>query len=186
MELSTESLSREEKDNIFAHVNTMYLKTTGKEKKALKQQFKTWKINKNIGAYELFIHLYNAENVWNKINDDVEFQKKIKCDENEVVLLKYHLKHIRWREQEIKELEQKLEDVKNGKGYITKEKYDEDMKHQLEELQEKFREKGNEVAKYRNEANMLREKLDYQSKGYEGKINVLNKIIEELTNNPKE
>jgi tRNA G10 N-methylase Trm11 len=178
-------LSKEEKNGIFEHVNLMYLKTTGLNKKTLKKQFKTWKINKNIGAYELFIHLYNAEDVWERINDNVEFQKKLLCNENDTIPKKRYLKHIRYRDEYIEEMDQKFEDVKNGKGYISKEHHEMEMKQQLKEQQVIIQEDGRRVGKYKVEAEMLREKLNFQSKAYEAKIATLNKIIEELTNSEK-
>ena len=65
------------------------------------------------------------------------------------------------------ELEQELENIKDGKGYISEEQHEDLLKQVKQDKEEIIREQGDSIAKYRNESEMLREKLDYANKRLE-------------------
>tara|TARA_R110002096_G_scaffold114893_2_gene249014 strand:+ start:167 stop:739 length:573 start_codon:yes stop_codon:yes gene_type:complete len=153
-------LSKEEKQNIFEIVNTTHLHTKGNKKKLLKSQFcNSWKINKNIGAFELFMKLYESEDVYDKYNE--WFKKYIDThpgqptpesirSEKNIPYSKY-VRNLGYKNEELEELEQKLEDVESGKGYMTEAKHDELLQLNTSKLYETIREQGDTIAKLRNE-----------------------------------
>ena len=61
------AITKEEKQDIFEVVNSTHLRLKGDAKRLLKRQFTTWKINKNVGAFELFMKLYESEDVYDKL-----------------------------------------------------------------------------------------------------------------------
>tara|TARA_R110000822_G_scaffold48666_3_gene127915 strand:- start:366 stop:920 length:555 start_codon:yes stop_codon:yes gene_type:complete len=179
--------SREQKANIFDVVNSNHLHLTGEKRKATRRQFLSWKQNKTIGAYDLFIKLYEAEDVFEK---RVDFFKKYiedegpfwqgQIDKKPVSNERYRL-YMAYKNEEIEGLEKKLEDVEECNGYVSKEYHDEEMKKQLDEQQQLIRENGHIISKLRNESTFLREKyeaiektLQAQKLYFEDQINKIN------------
>ena len=175
---------KEERINIFDIVNSNHLHLTGKIRSDLRRQFLSWKQNNTIGAYHLFIKLYESEEVYDKRTDF--FKKYIEEDpswlndlsKEPVAFGKYRL-HMEWKNEEIESLEKQLDDVEQGKGYMSEETHKELMKQQLDEQQQIIQEQGNTVSKLRFNESCLREKLEAadrrftaQKKFYEDAINI--------------
>jgi len=168
------ALTKEEKQNIFEVVNNDHLRLKGKEKAALKRDFSSgWKLNKRIGAFELFMKLYESEELYDIKNE--WFKKYIKEDgfspehyksQKPVPIIK-HLRRVRHADEQVVELEQKLEDVAEGKGYISQEDHEYQLNKMKEEQQEIIRERGDTITKLRNLETGLRAKLDAANERFE-------------------
>lgn len=128
MDYST--LSKEEKKDIFEMVNSTHLKLKGDQKKHLKRQFTTvWKINKNIGAFELFMKLYESEDVYDEINDwfqqfvsEQDTSQTTNYKNRKVSYAKYR-RTVSRRDEEIDELKDRVDELED----------------ELEELKEKVK-----------------------------------------------
>ena len=183
MESST--LSKEEKAEIFEIVNNMYLGYRGNKKKETKKSFKnTWKEDNN--CFRLIMTLYNAEDILEgskgKLEDDIN---------GGWVPVGWETKKVSWKQsagmckhlgESIDELERTIEDVEEGKGYISEEKYKDDMKKQLEDSQEIIRSKSDEVAKWRNKATFAEEKRESQVRSAKKEADYYKKAAEQLSN----
>lgn len=193
MELNTKSkayskaYTKDEMSNIFEVVNSTHLHLTGRVRSDLRRQFLSWKQNKTIGAYDLFIKLYEAEDVFEK---RVDFFKKFIEDEGpfwqgqidkKPVSNERHRLYLAHKNEEIDNLWKKLEDVEEGNGYVSKEYHDEEMKKQLDEQQQLIRDNNHIISKLRNESTFLRDKyeaiektLQAQKLYFEDQINKIN------------
>lgn len=119
MDYST--LSKEEKKDIFEVVNTTHLKLKGDQKKQLKRQFTTvWKINKSIGAFELLMKLYEAEDVYDEMNDwfqqfvseqDISQVNNYKNKKN--ISYAKHRRTVSRRDEEIDELKDRVSELED-------------------------------------------------------------------------
>ena len=70
--MESEAYTKDEMSNIFDVVNSNHLHLKGKVRSDLRRQFLSWKQNKTIGAFDLFIKLYESEDVYDK---RIEFNK---------------------------------------------------------------------------------------------------------------
>jgi len=117
-------LSNQEKGEIFEQVNSVHLKLNGMDKKQLKRQFKSWKINKNIGAFELFMKLYESEDAYDKMSESFnKFLNESPYEKDDIKKMKpvpyiKHVRRITMMQNEMDELYSDLDDVKEGKEYI--------------------------------------------------------------------
>ena len=158
--------TKEEKESIFDIVNSTHLHLCGKDRSDVRRNFMAWKQNKSIGAFELFIKLYESEDVYDKkiqfykdyINDQGPFWN-IYLNKEPMPFSKYQL-HMKWKDEEIEETLQLLEDIKEGKGYISEESHNELIEELKNDKEEIIREQGNTIGKLRNENLMLREKYE--------------------------
>jgi hypothetical protein len=150
------TLTKDDKEDIFDIVNSYYLNLTGRQATITKRLFKdSWKVNKSVGCFELMMKLYEAEDIILKANGLMEAETD-KTDIGKPISWKRFMMNVRWRDQRNKELEQQLEDIEEGKGYMNEETHKDLMKTQLEEQQEIIRALGDDVRKYK------RGKEDYE------------------------
>ena len=162
MEKSDNKLTRQEKATIFEYVNDLYLKLKGNKKKQTKASFKdSWKEDNLL--FIMMMKLNSSYEMWDnhEENPDWIFERDIKLakDTSSIPKLKHQRMMSMLRQNEC-DMEVKLEEIKEGKGYISEEQHKEEMKKQLEEQQELIREQGDRVAKLRILEKALREKLD--------------------------
>jgi len=168
------ALTKEEKKSIFEIVNNDHLRLKGNQKKLLKSQFcNSWKINKNIGAFELFMKLYESEELYDDKNewfkkyiDEFGFSPDYYKNHKSIPYIK-HLRRVRHADEQVVELEDKLEDIQEGKGYISQEDHDYQLNKVKEEQQQIIREKGDTITKLRNLETGLRAKLDAANERFE-------------------
>jgi len=163
-------LSKEEKGDIFEVVNSLYLNFKGQNKKSFKQNFKSvWKENNNL--FKLVMTLYNAEDIIegrkNKLEDEIN---------GGWIPEDWEIKKVSWKKyrgmcihlgEEVKDLEEELEKIKEGSGYISEAEHKAMMQNQHRDSQYKIDELDNEIRKYKNESDMLREKVDFANKRLE-------------------
>jgi len=167
-------LTKEEKQSIFEVVNNDHLRLKGNQKKILKSQFcNSWKINKNIGAFELLMKLYESEELYDSKNEwfkkyiaDYGFTPEHYKSQKPVPIMK-HIRRVKHADDQVLELEQKLEDIAEGKGYISQEDYEYQLNKMKEEQQEIIRERGDTITKLRNLETGLRAKLDAANERFE-------------------
>ncbi len=185
------ALTKEDKQNIFEIVNNTHLKLKGDGKKALKRQFMNWKINKTIGAFELFMKLYESEELYDSKNEwfkelvGNDLSLEYDCKNGKISQAKYE-RHMLHAARDREDLEQKLEDVENGKGYITEESHKEQMEQLKKEHFQEKRELGDQIIKYRNEAESAKIKLESQLKTTELLRIEYEKQIKGITDNFEE
>ena len=133
-------------------VNSQHLRLTGDKKKALKRQVKSWKLNKNIGAFELFIALYLSTDVINKHLQIIEEEPKPPDWKTHKISWAKHIARIRDQAEWADSLEGKLDDVESGKGYMSEEHHKELMKEQLAASQQLHRNLSEDVRKWKKKA----------------------------------
>ena len=78
------------------------------------------------------------------------------------VACQYRLQH-----EEIDRLEEELDNIQQGKGYISESRHEEIMMEQLKEQQEIIRANGDTIGKLRSIEEGLRSKIDSQERRYE-------------------
>ena len=165
--------SVEDKKGIFDVVNSNHLHLTGEKRKYTRKQFLTWKQNKNIGAFDLFIKLYESEDVYDK---RIEFWKKYIEDQGpfwdnaakqKPIPFQKHQLYMSYKDEEIEVLEKKLEDVEEGKGYMSEESHRDFIEALKNEKEEVIQEQGSTIAKLRYENNCLREKYEISERRFE-------------------
>lgn len=185
------ALTIQKKQNIFEIVNSTHLHLKGDPKKILKRSFvHDWKINKGIGLFELMIKLYESEDVYDKmlesfkeyLNNDTNYQAEDVKKKEHISYVK-HVRRVAMMQKDIDDLYSQLEDVKEGKGYISQEDHEEILKEQLEEQKQIIREKSDTIGKLRNTEDALREKLLSQQKHFEEKIENYEKTIHLISKN---
>ncbi len=167
MEKSENKLTTIEKGEIFEYVNDLYLKLTGEKKKYTKRCFKTtWKEDNM--CYKLLLGYNNVYDIWlkNEQNEEWAWERDNTTTEG-TITKKKHMRMINMMRESERYLEEELENIKDGKGYISEEQHEEEMNKQLQEQKQLIREQGDSIAKYKNESEMLREKLDYANKRLE-------------------
>jgi len=128
------AITKEEKQDIFEVVNSTHLKMKGKEKKILKNSFcNSWKLNKSIGAFELFMKLYESIDEYDKMNEwfkdylDEDPQDAHYYRTHKKIPYAKHRRFMSYRTEEIEELEKKLEEVEEGKGYVKQDVHDDEI-----------------------------------------------------------
>mgnify|MGYP003152518204 FL=1 len=177
-----ESLTKEQLGDIFDIVNSTYLGMKGEKKRITKKACKLWKSDNNL--YKFLIALYNSEEINEKIRapiDQLIDDGDCPCDwETQKVSWKTHNGRINDLNQSIERLEQQIEDVESGKGYISEETHKEKMSLQLKEQQEIIRGQGDTIAKLRNLEEGLRHTIECQSQKYNDQKKYYEEQIQKL------
>jgi len=167
MEKSDNKLTTEEKAEIFEHVNSLYLKLTGQKKKQTKASFKTsWKEDNLL--YIMMVKLNDVYDMWceHECNEEWTWERD-NVNMEGTISRKKHNRIINMMRESERDLELELEKIQEGKGYMSEEQHEQEMKEALINSQQADRVLQDRAAKYRNEADMLREKLDHANKRLE-------------------
>mgnify|MGYP003657499039 CR=1 FL=1 len=119
---------------------------------------------------------------FNKFLDESPYQLE---DINKMKPIPYikHVRRITMMQNEMDKLYSDLDDVKEGKGYISQEHHEQILKEQLEKQQQIIREKTDSIAKLRNTEDALREKLLAQQKQFEEDKKQYEKTIDLISKN---
>lgn len=182
------ALTKQDKQDIFEIVNSTYLHLKGDKKKLLKSTFcNVWKINKSIGAFELFMKLYESDAIHDKMNEAfLEYVKDGYDNEyyrnHKHIPYAKHIQRMQWRNEEVEEAERQLEEIKEGKGYISQEDHEYQLNKVKEEQQQIIREKSDTIGKLRNLEVGLRAKIDAANERFEGMRLFYEDQIKKLTN----
>ena len=145
----------------------MYLHLKGQKKKQTKQSFKTtWKEDNM--CYKLLLGYNNVYDIWlkNEENEEWLWERDNTITEG-TVTKKKHMRMISMMRESERYLEEELEKIKEGSGYISEAEHKAMMQNQHRDSQYKIDELDNEIRKYKNDSDMLREKVDFANKRLE-------------------
>ena len=176
-EYSTDDLK-----DMFEIVNDNHLHLTGVKKSAAKRQLTVLnRKSKSIGAYDLYIALYESKE---KYDDENEWFKSYMNDEENnasknFILSKKpipYVKHLRHRERyskRIEDLENELDNVLEDNKLISKKDHELEMKELKKSLKQQLLECQDELQKAKNEIHNI-------SGDVKAKLIMKDKIIEQL------
>ena len=182
------ALTKQDKKDIFEVVNSTHLHLKGAEKSSLKRDFVDgWKLNKKIGAFQLMLKLYESENVYDKMNEAFLEYVKDGYDNEHYKNHKHipyakHIQRMQWRNEEVEEAERQLEEIKEGKGYISQEEHEYELNKVKQEQQQIIREKSDTIGKLRNLEVGLRAKLSSSDETFRAMKLYYEDIVNKLTN----
>ena len=170
-----------DKGEIFEYVNTLYLHLKGDKKRQTKRSFKAlWK--EDHMCHIMMMALYDAFDKWSERENEEEWVwEKDNLNMEGTISVKQHKRKFHFIQKEMEELETKLEKVENGKGYISEESHEEQMKELKQEKEQIIQEYGNTIGKLRNTESALREKLEAQEKRFIGMENYFKQQIDILS-----
>tara|TARA_R110000851_G_scaffold1550_3_gene5744 strand:- start:126 stop:671 length:546 start_codon:yes stop_codon:yes gene_type:complete len=167
-----ESNPKQVSGEIFDIVNIMYLGLKGEQKRITKKASKLWNHENNL--YKFMIALYNSSDINDKIRKPIEENiNNGSCPadwETKKVSWKLHHGRINSLDESLEELSTELENIKEGKGYISEETHNEAMAEQLKEQQEIIRGISDQLGKARHQAKHFEDKCELQSKDLHAKI----------------
>ena len=134
--MDSKDYSDSELKDIFDVVNSKHLHLKGRPKTIAKRQFVScWKRdNKSLSAFDVFMALYHSEE---KYDEDNEWFKQYVESNNLSIqeikgkkMMPYakYIKHLRWKDETIEELELKLENVMEDAELMSKQEHRELMK----------------------------------------------------------
>jgi hypothetical protein len=180
--------SKEELAEMFEGVNSTHLHLKGEAKKRLKRVVTTtWKINKTIGALELFIKLHESEAKYMKETEWFkQFLDEADLSVNEIKSKKPipYLKHrqrMALRDEQIENLQTKLENVLEDNDLISKEDHKEALLEEREKWQDKTLILQDKLDKMRYELDMSKRDLENVRNSKDKQIEYYKKELEKLT-----
>lgn len=185
MEKSAKTYTLEEKKDIFEYVNNVHLHLRGDEKRRLKRAMThVWKQNKNIGAFELFIKLYESHDTYDKMNE--WFKQYVKeCEEtpedyDRFIPLAKHRRLLLYREHEIEDLEHEMKYVLEKQKVISYEDHEEQMYEKDKAHKQKYDELEDSYIKKNNQISIDSEKKDFTINRLADKVKYLEDVIKQL------
>jgi hypothetical protein len=180
--------SKEELAEMFEGVNSTHLHLKGEAKKRLKRVVTTtWKINKTIGALELFIKLHESEAKYMKETEWFkQFLDEADLSVNEIKSKKPipYLKHrqrMALRDEQIENLQTKLENVLEDNDLISKEDHKEALLEEREKWQDKTLILQDKLDKMRYELDMSKRDLENVRNSKDQQIQYYKTQLEKLT-----
>lgn len=182
--------SKDERSEMFEYVNSEFFKLKGDKRKALRKAILTWKQNKQVGAFELFVMLYNSEDKYDEKNE--WFKNYIKDENMEAYKNKKsipyakHNRRMRWRDEEINELEVQLENVFEDNKLISKAEHTEQLNKVKEKHKFEIQEKNNTINNLELGAKLFDSRMKKRSDVHALQIREYEKQINKLTQAMKE
>ncbi len=173
MELSKKEYTKDEKSEMFDYVNSTFFKLKGDKRKALRKAILTWKQNKQVGAFELFVMLYHSEDLYDEKNewfkeyvDETGLTKEETKKKKPIPYVK-HVRRMRWKDKEIEEAQEELESVLEDKNLISKEEH--------EEIVDKIKADNKELKEsLEHKIQQLEQQLNFAKESAEAKIRIAN------------
>jgi hypothetical protein len=188
MDENNVTYSKEELAEMFEGVNSNHLHLKGEAKKRLKRVVTTtWKINKTIGALELFIKLHESEAKYMKETEWFkQFLDEADLSVNEIKSKKPipYLKHrqrMALRDEQIENLQTKLENVLEDNDLISKEDHKEALLEEREKWQDKTLILQDKLDKMRYELDMSKRDLENVRNSKDQQIQYYKTQLEKLT-----
>ena len=176
-----EEYSTDDLKNIFEIVNSDHLHLKGKEKAAAKRQLTTLnRKSKSIGAYDLYIALYESTEKYDKENE--WFKSYMNDPENESqgdILSRKPIAYVKFFRQRVKlqntieDLENELDSVLEDNNLMSKKDHDLEIKELTKSLKQQLFECQDELQKANNEIHNI-------SSDVKAKLIMKDKIIEQL------
>ena len=135
----------------------------------------------------MLIALYNCDEINEKIRQPVEVAISTgDCPqdwETRKVSWRTYQEGVMWRDASIESLEQTLENVESGKGYLKLDEHEQ----KIQETKDYFRQENStlkdDMIKYKNEAQFLREKMESMEETHRNFIDIKDKTIKSLEQN---
>lgn len=159
-EMDYSAMTKDEKSEIFEYVNSFYLHLKGDKKKFLKRSFtSTWKQNKTIGAFELFMELYKS---CDKVDESID---NVEHEINTYGPIDWKTKTVTWRRhkgmvmtmnEEYGELSEQIDDLETKS--ITLKDHDDKMMEQRKSMEREYEEKIRSLEKEVQRERFRREK----------------------------
>ena len=176
-----EEYSTDDLKNIFEVVNGDHLHLKGKEKAAAKRQLTTLnRKSKSIGAYDLYIALYESTEKYDKENE--WFKSYMNDPETESqgdILSKKPIPYVKFFRQRVKlqntieDLENELDSVLEDNNLMSKKDHDLEIKELTKSLKQQLFECEDKLQKANNEIHNI-------SSDVKAKLIMKDKIIEQL------
>ena len=177
-----EEYSTDDLKNIFEIVNGDHLHLKGKEKAAAKRQLTTLnRKSKSIGAYDLYIALYESTEKYDKENE--WFKSYMNDVENNAsknfILSKKPIPYVKFFRQRVKlqntieDLENELDSVLEDNNLMSKKDHDLEIKELTKSLKQQLFECEDKLQKANNEIHNI-------SSDVKAKLIMKDKIIEQL------
>jgi len=188
MDENNVTYSKEELAEMFEGVNSNHLHLKGEAKKRLKRVITTtWKINKTVGALELFIKLYESESLYDEQNewlkkyiDDADLSVNEIKSKKPIKYLK-HRSRMALRDEQIENLQTKLENVLEDNNLISKEEH----KEAINELKENHNQKhlilNDKISKLQYELEMSKRDLENVRNSKDQQIQYYKTQLDKLT-----
>lgn len=187
MDNNNVTYSKEELAEMFEGVNSNHLHLKGEAKKRLKRVITTtWKINKTIGALELFVKLHESEAKYMKETewfkqflDDAELSVNEIKSKKPIPYFK-HKQRMALRDEQIEMLETKLENVLEDNNLISKE----DHKEAINELNKNHNQNhfilNDKISKLQYELEMSKRDLENVKHSKDQQIQYYKKELDKL------
>lgn len=181
--------TREQKAEMFDYVNTTFFKLKGDKRKQLRKAVLSWKQNKQIGAFEMFVMLNNCEETYDEMNET--FQQYLKdnalsADEvknKKSIPYAKHVRRMKYREQEIEALESEIDLIKERDGLIDINEHKQEIKDikekhkfELEEKDDKIKQLEAQIKLFDSRMKAKDETHSQVIKGYEQQIKSLSDL----------
>jgi len=188
MDENNVTYSKEELAEMFEGVNSNHLHLKGEAKKRLKRVITTtWKINKTVGALELFIKLYESESLYDEQNewlkkyiDDADLSVNEIKSKKPIKYLK-HRSRMALRDEQIENLQTKLENVLEDNNLISKEEH----KEAINELKENHNQKhlilNDKISKLQYELEMSKRDIENVRNSKDQQIQYYKTQLDKLT-----
>ena len=176
-----EEYSTDDLKNIFEIVNGDHLHLKGKEKAAAKRQLTTLnRKSKSIGAYDLYIALYESKEKYDKENEWFKsYMNDPETESQGFILSKKSIPYVKFFRQRVKlqntieDLENELDSVLEDNNLMSKKDHDLEIKELTKSLKQQLFECEDKLQKANNEIHNI-------SSDVKAKLIMKDKIIEQL------
>tara|TARA_R110000803_G_scaffold82677_2_gene148872 strand:+ start:319 stop:897 length:579 start_codon:yes stop_codon:yes gene_type:complete len=187
--MGTVVYTKEELKDIFDIVNSTYLKLNGRKKTISKNQFvNVWQQeNKSLSAFELVIALYRAEGEQDKRSDFLDRYVAESAWSDDYVKTKKsipfatYIKRLRYKEEELDELRDEMDDIVNEKNMISNDSHQERMNALKKDMKVECDEKDNEVSKIQGQLKHLKMDTDSKINRLEEQVNYYKTALDKIT-----
>ena len=150
-------LTKDEVCDIFDLVNSTHLKLTGTRRKTTKQNaHKVWKRDSVI--FLMLMKLYESEDLYDAMEAHLHAIEEPFTESK--VTFKRYIRNIRFRDEEVHRLEDEMEALQEGKGYISKEQHAHEMDEEKGRWRAQLNEAKDQVRKVEHEVEFLRAKYN--------------------------
>jgi len=184
--------TREQKAEMFDYVNNTFFKLKGDKRKQLRKAILSWKQNKQIGAFEMFVMLNNCEDTYDEMNES--FQQYIEDygltanqikNKNNIPYAK-HVRRMKYKDDEIEALENEIESLKEQEGLIKLEDHKQEIKDMKERHKFELEEKDDKIKQLEAQIKLFDSRMKAKDNTHAVIVKNYETQIKSLTNELKE
>jgi len=184
--------TREQKAEMFDYVNNTFFKLKGDKRKQLRMAILSWKQNKQIGAFEMFVMLNNCEDTYDQMNES--FQQYIEDygltanqikNKNNIPYAK-HVRRMKYKDDEIEALENEIESLKEQEGLIKLEDHKQEIKDMKERHKFELEEKDDKIKQLEAQIKLFDSRMKAKDNTHAVIVKNYETQIKSLTNELKE